>query len=365
MRRGAGVDRPGAVGTSLAALLVTSLACIAGGNPRAACAQEAAGAVRGEIRSEAGEAIPYAVVALRPGYAERFSDDEGRFLFGSVPPGVYRLLIRQVGYHPLDSTIIVAPGSRVRLTLTLEHLAVRLAEVAVTRTARCRTGGPPDSTGDTPLARVYDQVRLNAERYRLLADSYPVRYRVERTLGEMDSAGSARVELVDSLDLRTDARTRYRPGRVVGLSTDRRKPNALQLNIPTLPDLADDAFQQAHCFYLLGLDTLGGAAFVRMEFVPAERIGKPDVEGSVYLDTSTYQVRHTIIRFRQAWRAMPGLSSVTAAVSYREIVPGIILVERVRAVNRIAPQFRNAGGADTEEQRLLSFTFLRPLPSGP
>ncbi len=350
--------------------LVAAAVCVAAAAPvgtARAQGSPATGTVRGIVRSEGGEAVSYAVVALRPLFAERFSDDSGRFVFGSVPPGVYRLMVRQVGYRPLDTTVVAVAGRGAQVALSLERLAVRLAEVSVVRTSRCRTGGPPDSTGDTPLARVYGQLRLNAERYRLLADSYPVLYRMERTLGEVDSTGSSRVELVDSLDLRTNARARYVPGHVVGLSEDRREPNALQLNLPSLPDLADDAFQNAHCFYLAGLDTLDGTTLVRVDFVPAERLERPDVEGSVYLDTATYQVRHSIVRLRQAWRVMPGLTSVTASVSYREIVPGIILVGRVRARNSIARQFRNAsgGGAHTEEQRLLAFRFLRPLPSGP
>ena len=61
----------------------------------------------GTVRSSAGNPVAYAMVSLDPLGARRFADQTGRFVFAAVPPGRYRLRARQVGYRPLDTTIVV------------------------------------------------------------------------------------------------------------------------------------------------------------------------------------------------------------------------------------------------------------------
>jgi hypothetical protein len=47
-------------------------------------------------------------------------------------------------------------------------------------------------------------------------------------------------------------------------------------------------------------------------------------------------------------------------MSFREVVPSIVLVDHIAAVTRLLQEFRHPPGY-TEEQRLLAVHFLRPL----
>lgn len=346
-----------------AACFAVVLLVVAGG-ARPATAQQGRGAVRGVVRTTTGDRIPYAVVALEPGFPRRFADDSGNFAFTRVAPGTYQLRARQVGYKPLDLAVVVRPDSTLVLPLALERLVVELAEISVTaelaragRPSRCTSPGPPDPGSTPELAAIFDQLKQNAERYWMLADSYPVLYRMARRLGTM-----GHVTAVDTVEYRTDARWHYAPGHLINEVEGPHRATELQVNLPTLPDLADSVFDRTHCFRLIGLDTLGGETFVRIDFRPNETLVEPDADGSAYLDPTSYLVRHATIRLTHPDRAVVGLVTFSATVGYREIAPSLVIVESITA-----DQAAYQGGQlieRREEQRLLNTLFLRRLPRG-
>jgi hypothetical protein len=338
--------------TAAAAVLVACAECAT------ARAQEPVpppGVVRGEVRAASGERIPYAIVVLGPGGRQRFADDSGAFRFEGVPPGAHRLRVRQVGFSPLDTSVAVVSEGTLALSLHLTPLTVQLSEVTISAPAECLRPGLPDSVLHPDLAAVFGQLRENAERYRLLADSYPAEYRMARAFGELDAAGDVDVYGSDTITLRTDARWHYVPGQVIARIDYRNS----RLLLPTLPDLADSVFQSAHCFYLAGIDTARGARFVRVDFLPPARLRAPDVQGSAYLDTVSYQIRRMTVRLTNPQRAYWRLEALTVDMSFREVVPSIVLVDRIAAVTHVRGE-RDLPGY-TEDQRLLEVHFLRPL----
>lgn len=314
------------------------------------------GVVRGEVRATTGERIPYAVVALVPGGRQRFADDSGAFWFGGIAPGPHHVLVRQIGFSPFDTTVVVPPDGEVVLAPRLGRITVLLSEINVSARTACERPGPPDPAIHPQLAAVFDQLQENAERYRLMADSYPAEYRMERSYGDLDAAGEMQVPFRDTVTLRTDARWRYVPGQMVTEPSRRGQ----RLRLPTLPDLADSAFQAGHCWYLPGPDSATGEGLVRVDFAPPARLRAPDVEGSAWLDRSTYQIRRATVRLTNPTRADYNVVGLTVEMRFREIVPSVALLAHVSAVTRTRPQF---GGTTrhAEEQRLLAVHFLRPL----
>jgi hypothetical protein len=134
----------------------------------------------------------------------------------------------------------------------------------------------------------------------------------------------------------------------------------LQVNLPTLPDFADPVFLQNHCFRLEGLDTIAGGRYVRLDFRAAEQIREPDADGSAYLDPDTYLIRYEKVRLTQPERAATGLANFQATVAFREILPNLVLPERISNV-----QFVYQGSLlveFAEEQRMIDVSFLRALP---
>ena len=310
--------------------------------------------------------VPYSIVELAPTFSQRFTDQSGEFAFVGLARGVYRLRARQIGYRPMDTLITVGPGlPAVRLQLL--HLAIRLPAITVTGRTTCVRPGRPDAEVDPGLAAVFDQVLENAQRFTLLADSYPHRYSASRSFTMIDHARRHQVVSVDTVLRESWTRWRYTPGRVVGPPD---ASNERPMRLPTLPDFADSAFVNAHCFWLVGRDTIEGQAFIRVDFAPGPALTFADVAGTVYLDSLSFQLEVTTIRLTRPEQVLREGASLEATSRFREVYPGIPLLERVRAVqsygvlhqSRAAP---DAPLARVEEQTLLTVGFLRPLVPDP
>ncbi len=348
------------------AYLLLVLAALGGHAAGASAQQTGATSVRGVVRS-GGDAVPYAVVSLVPGHGQRFTDDSGAFLFSGVAPGTYRLLVRQIGFKPFDTTVTKLVGAPLAIAVRLERLAVELATITVTAPGRCTAPGLPDTSLARDLSSVFDQLRQNAERFAFLADSYPFRYRMARTFTDYDQADGVVWTASDTVEYQSNARTRYRPGDVVGLGPGPERTRARVLKLPSLSDLADSALQASHCFTYGGTVERNGERLIRFAFRVAESVRTPDIEGEVELDAGSYQIRHATIRLTHAPRALPGLMSASDSITFTEVAPNVVLPSRVEGTLVPAPQFgvRRQVVRSTEVQRLIDVHFLRPLPGKP
>ncbi len=350
---------------SLAALLL-----VAAAGPAAAQRPPGGrGVVRGVVTGMDGEPVPYAVVALLPGYDQRFTDEAGRFAFQQVVPGTYSLLARQVGYKPGDTTLTVAAGAAVQVSVTLEHLTVRLEAIQVVASRGCTAPGPPDSVAQPELARVFDQLELNAMRYRLLAGSYPYQFRMERAFRYYDAGGRLDSSSTDTVRIRSSGTPGYRAGQVVEWGRGPGTELSLVLSLPTLSDFADSGFQASHCFAYEGVVVDSGVPVVRFAYEPAEFIRTPDIEGHVDLDPATYQVKEALVALTHPGRALEGMASVTSRITYTELYPNVLLQSRIHGENiplvRIGAPGRDQIVRYVQDQRLLDVQFVRPLPGRP
>jgi len=352
---------------ALAALLAAAAAAAAPARAQQPAARPEAGVVRGTVRGLDGEPIPYAVVALLPGYDQRFTDDSGAFLFQRVVPGTYRLLARQVGFRPSDTTVVVAAGTTSDVPMTLEHLTVQLEAIKVVAMRSCTNPGPPDSVTDPALARLFGELDQNAQRSRLLAASYPFRFRMQRVFTYYNGQGEAVATVTDTEALLSTGTPAYQPGQVVTFGRGPGNTRKLVLTLPTLSDFADSSFQASHCFGYEGVVEDSGVRVVRFAFRPAESIRTPDIEGHVDLDTATYEVRRAMVRLTHPGRALEGLASATSTISFAELYANVLVQSRVysESVPDIQIGVQNQIMRYVQDQRLLSVEFLRPLPGAP
>lgn len=307
------------------------------------------------VAGETGQPLPFTVVALLPAFSRRFTDQAGAFAFVGLAPGSYRLLVRQIGYNPLDTVFAVRADSVMVLRIALTHVAVQLPPVTVTARTTC-VG--PDGTIAPELAAVFDQLLENARRFELLADSFPHRYRIERVFSTVDRAGRNEVSQVDTFERESSYRWPYRPGRIVGPASGPFNNERL-VRLPSLPDFADSTFVRAHCFRLVGTDTLVGSTFIRLDFAPVATLRATDVEGTAYMDPATFQIRYATVRLTRPEREIPGVAAMAATIHFSEIAPGILLHDHVRAVETF--ESSHTPSERIEEQRLLGVQFLRPL----
>ena len=307
------------------------------------------------VSAETGEPIPFSIVSLRPGVDEHFTDQSGAFEFSGLQAGTYRLLVRQIGYAPAETTFVLGPGADPSIRITLSRVAVDLPPITVTGELTCVQPGPPDSVVTPALAAVFDQLLENARRYRLLADSFPFDFVLERAYSFSGEARS-----VDTIgQTSVEERRRYRAGAVIEWGTGPFRGDRI-VRLPALDQFADSTFVHSHCFRLAGRDTMEGAPFVRIDFEPAAGIRSPDVAGAAYLDERSYQLRYTRVRLTRPERGLRGVLSLVATTRFREIVPGIVLHDHVRGVTTLTGRVERV-----EEQRLLAVHFARPFVRAP
>jgi len=340
-------------------LCVFTLVAVAG-LARPAGAQQRPDVVEGVVRSN-GVRVPYAVVQF--GSNMQFTDDSGAFRVPNVPPGGYRLYIRQVGFRPFDTTVVKRAGSALVVPVAMEPLVIELAAITVEVPRSCTTPGPPDSVISPQLAAVFDQLRLNAERYAFLADSYPFHLRMSRTFADYDEGGRVVWSSADTVRL-SSQRLRYRPGQVIYMGTGAQHDLGKVLRMPTLADFADSTFQANHCFYYAGTADSDSGRTVLFDYVPTDAMLYPDVEGRVALDARSFEIRYATFHLTRVDRAMPGLESTSSTIRFAEVFPNIIVP--MHADQLLVPEpradVRTPIARSTETWQLLDVHFDRTLP---
>lgn len=313
---------------------------------------------------DGGVPLPYSVVAAPTLNRERFSNDQGVFSLTDLPSGPLVIRVRHIGYSPVEVTVNVHPGGLDSIRVALTHIVVRLSTIEVHAYPECKEPGIPRATKDSSFALVFDQLRLNADQYRLLTETYPFRYAAERTMSRMFVNGDVRIDGIDTVVLDSRSTWRYHPGVVLSAGNGLPGFRPVLLNIPTLVHFADKSFLDNHCFMNGGSETVDGTDLLRIDFVAASRIKDPDVNGSMYLDPSTFQIRRSVIRLSRIPRNFTNLRETEATTWFTDALSSISMIAAISSVNHLnANQTRPAATASMhEEQRLIRVEFLRTRP---
>lgn len=304
-------------------------------------AQSTSGSLQGTVQAlPANAPLAYAVVSLPQLALERFTDGAGRFLLTSLAPGQYTVQVRRIGYAPFRGTVTIEAGLTARIDVQLAPIPVRIASLTVRALASCATPGVPDSIAHPDVAALVSLLRENADRYRLLASQYPFAYRQVRALVELTDEREATaplfLERVDTIVARSATRVQYKAGDVVK-RTRQFGVNSYTMAIPTILDLADDAFARAHCFAYGGKESADRETWLRLEVRAADKLKSPDVHGTFYLDSATSQLRRMDLELSQPERLpreLQHISSVQVRTRFVEIAPGLSIIKDVCGVNR-------------------------------
>src|SRR5688572_5026141 len=140
----------------------TAVAIVASAAPARAQDEPARGtaSIVGEVRSDAGKPVAKSFVSIAALTRGAVSDARGRFALTDLPPGRARILVRAVGYTPLDTIVELEDGQTVDLNLSLKQTVLLLGESASAYAARPPAAGVDNvETGrvslDTTLAFDY------------------------------------------------------------------------------------------------------------------------------------------------------------------------------------------------------------------
>jgi len=311
------------------------------------------------VSAETGEPLAFSIVTLHPNVGRQFTDGAGAFAFVGTRPGSYVLSVRQIGYTPLDTQIVVAGDSTTIVQIALRHLAIELPPVTIAA-QQCTRPGRPDSS-DAALLAVFDQLQENARRFELLADSYPFHYDLELALREVNQRGDTSRPALQTLRFSSDDNHPYAVGRVVEPAWGPwgSPDNMLVIHSADLQDLGNADFIANHCFRLAGRDTIGGETLVRIDFEPALRTRSADMAGAAYLDSITYELRYTETSLtRPEQSALTNVRSMRFRTRFRDIARGVPLQDSLTVVTI----YRFGRQTKIDTQRTVEVRFRRQPP---
>jgi len=334
------------------------------GAVRIAGAQGTSTLLIGDVVSrETGTPLGHSMVTVLGAERQTFTSDGGVFAFSSLLPGRYRIRAVHIGYTPVEINVDVPAGAAPpRLRIELTHISVQLATVRVVAAGRCTTPGRPNPDVEPDFAAIVAQLRLNAEQYQLLSDSFPFRYRVEQTYYSMRGDSSRVNPRIETADYRSDAHGwQYKMGDMI----ERRSDGHTMMHLPTLRDFAGYEFLNNHCFRYAGLESTRDGDLIRIDFQADVQIRTPDVDGSVYLDAKTYAIRRAELQLTKVPAGLPQVTAVHVTTIFGEVSAAIDIIREVHGITSLRHRGWGATVATTEDQHIYGFEWLGSNPARP
>lgn len=282
--------------------------------------------------------LGYSVVAAPSLQLERFTSANGAVALPVPAPGPLRLSIKRLGFTPKDTTITVSAAPSQSVTIALTRVSFKLDAVRVVAWPPCRRPGLGRRSGaSAQVIAIVGQLRQNAERYRLLVKSYPFFYQARREFGRLTKAGRDSLERTDSITVTATPTWSYSPGTLVGREPVAGAPGELRaagewiMRIPSISDLASEAFIDNHCFHVAGLEDKEDRRLLRIDIVAAERLRGADVNVTAWLDPTDFQLRHATFMLSRTPPQFPSLMTMSSKVDYAELIPFVPVMQLVRA----------------------------------
>jgi hypothetical protein len=241
--------------------------------------------------------------------AGSLSDAEGQFLLRAPTPGMYRLKAERIAYAEAWSPAIAVEGpGAVEVELSLSPAPIALSELEVTAEQVCHIR-PEDGLG---VSRVWEEARKAltiqdwAEQERLH------RFRISqfRSLlnsdGDVLSSESSEAEgLFDRVPFRS-----LSAGELQAHGYVQRRYQLETGFIETeyyAPDasvLLSDPFLETHCFSLSANE--GAGDLIGVAFEPVRRSGPPNIEGVLWVDRESSELRFLEFTYTpNSWKRRP------------------------------------------------------------
>jgi hypothetical protein len=275
--------------------LIGLLVCV-----QALHAQTPAAELRVRIESNTGVALSGALAALVDSadkvVAEGVTRVDGRRTL-MAPPGTYRVRVRRIGYRPFvsDKVTLGQPNAD-ELVLRVETERVVLMTMVVSAKFEC---GAIDQNAPA-LSAVWDEIAkaLTASRLTIvdlagigLARKY--RRQIDK-VGNVTANDTSLLRIVDRRPFGgLDAETLAKNGYVVGNEKDGWNAYGPDENV-----LLSDVFAATHCFRIVR--DKQHSRQVGVAFAPAPRRKISDIQGTLWVDETTSELRQIDFRYVNA-----------------------------------------------------------------
>lgn len=123
----------------------------------------------GLVADSAGGPVPGAEVTLPALGLARIADGRGAFRVSDIPAGVHQVIVRKVGYGPLDATLGFADGATLERRIILTRMTT-LGEVRVTATLRDRQMEDFEANRRTGLGHFLTRAEIAPQEVRKISD---------------------------------------------------------------------------------------------------------------------------------------------------------------------------------------------------
>lgn len=303
------------------------------------------GRLAGRVTNQiSGQPLPFVLVSLDRPRTNLFTSEQGRFVLTDLGRGERRLLVRQLGFQPLEVVLEVTEGAPQEIELSLEPRALQLPTLVA---SACL----PAAELDPGLRAILAAASENARRLDLMQRDYPYagQYQKVTEVYSRDGGRLSRTSSIEEWQFWTSAY--YKPGKAIIGENDVAWFTATAL-------LAED-FRKTHCFRFGGADSTDPVApLVTLEFEPLASLKGPDWEGKLTLDERGVLRRseaHLVAKNpKDTWPA-----AVACEVSYDAVGGSLpvesVLICRTRAVEPWAT-------LRVEEWRLACQRFVKRVP---
>jgi hypothetical protein len=275
-----------------------------------ACAASDATAqvVRGTVRdNESGAALQGVFVMLLDSTAQMrgavLTDDKGVFAMRAPFAGTFTLRAERIGHQAASSTpVVLSPDEARTVDFSVTVAAIALAPVEVETRTRCIAR--PRSGQRT--AQLWEEARKALTVARWVESQKSVQFSARTYTREMD----VMTRQVRSEGVRHDV-TRSLPYAAVDADTlarygfVRNEGAGMVFYGPDADVLLSQAFLDGHCFH--SVEGSGeNQGMIGLGFRPTLGSSVPDIEGVLWLDRSTLELRHIEYRYTNVDRAYRG-----------------------------------------------------------
>jgi hypothetical protein len=250
---------------------------------------------------------------------------EGRFELPAPHPGTYRIRVERIGHRSAESeSFELGVGESVVRNMTAPVEAIRLAAISVTVDHQCVV--MPEV--GLQVARVWEEARKALVAAWVGHENSWFRY---------DLKGYERYFYPDSRVIRqerawteTDV-IRKRPyisrplDELASKGYADIRPQHVRYYGPDEATLLSNVFLDSHCFRIA--DTSGDPRLLGLEFEPIDRGNRVEIEGVLWVDRETAELRHLEYRYvGLPWHSARG--EAEGRIEYRRLPSGAWIVDQ-------------------------------------
>ncbi len=267
------------------------------------CSASSAQVVRGElVDAISRRPVPAGIVTLvdtaQVERARTLTDATGYFVIRAPEPGVFRLRTLIVGFEGWESEpFSLGRGQSVEREITLRLFRIELPELTVEAERTCVVR-PNEGLA---AAALWEEVKKALATTALSMESRDYRFRTRTTERELDPYGVVRTDT-------TYLTPGYRAWPFASLAAARLSERGFVQSAPGGPVfygpdadvLVSETFLDDHCFRVRLAEESG--AYLGLGFEPVSGRKVPEVEGVLWLDSSTAALRRLEWRYRNVSR---------------------------------------------------------------